>query len=314
VLRTLRIPSAAESSQACWAVQPSVPESNSHWATGTSGSSWRGKGLIGGAAGAAAVAIRHASNGKLDMGDSLTGVMDLGDGLGRAVSAGKRSMESPSLSDTPESVSTAGNATAAPLRPRPATGYDGECWGAHPSTCSWLSVMPRRNFWFLVLVLVVCLACHLRASRSGQVLSYAMGQIERRFLEPVGERRLLEGALDGMMAELKDQYSVYLRPKVVAEFEQSLDQRFGGVGVEIILDPATKQLTVASPLFGAPAYEAGIRPRDRILRIDGRSTQGLSLEDAADLMKGKPGAAVLLTVQHEGETEPVEIRVVRAEV
>jgi len=174
--------------------------------------------------------------------------------------------------------------------------------------------MPRRNFWFLVLVLVVCLACHLRASRSGQVLSYAMGQIERRFLEPVGERRLLEGALDGMMAELKDQYSVYLRPKVVAEFEQSLDQRFGGVGVEIILDPATKQLTVASPLFGAPAYEAGIRPRDRILRIDGRSTQGLSLEDAADLMKGKPGAAVLLTVQHEGETEPVEIRVVRAEV
>ncbi len=81
-----------------------------------------------------------------------------------------------------------------------------------------------------------------------------------------------------------------------------------------MLDPATKQLTVASPLFGAPAFEAGVRPRDKILRIDGRSTQGLSLEDASDLIRGKPGTTVVLTVLHEGESEPVEIRVVRADI
>ncbi len=163
-------------------------------------------------------------------------------------------------------------------------------------------------------LLVVCLACHARAQRYGQIFSYALEQVYRRALEPITERKLLEGGLDGMISELQDPHSVYVRPKVIERLRQTLDPKFAGVGVEIILDPTTKQLTVASPLFGAPAYEAGVRPRDRILRIDGRSTQGLSLEDAADLMKGKAGTAVVLTVQHEGEPQPVEIRITRADI
>jgi carboxyl-terminal processing protease len=174
--------------------------------------------------------------------------------------------------------------------------------------------MPRRNFWLMTTLLVVCLACHVRANRYGQIFSYALDQVFRRSLEPITERRLLEGGLGGMMTELEDQHSVYIRPKVIEKLRQTLDPKFAGVGVEIVLDPATKQLTVASPLFGAPAYEAGVRPRDRILRIDGRSTQGLSLDDASDLMRGKAGTAVVLTVQHEGESQPAEIRIVRAEI
>jgi len=174
--------------------------------------------------------------------------------------------------------------------------------------------MPRRNFWLLTTLLAVCLACHVRAHRYGQIFSFAVDQVHRRSLEPITEKKLLEGALDGMMNELQDPHSVYFPPKKVENLKQAIDPRFAGVGVEIVLDPATKQLTVASPLFGAPAYEAGVRPRDKILRVDGRSTQGLSLEDAAHLMKGKPGTAVVLTVQHEGETAPAEIRIVRAEI
>ena len=174
--------------------------------------------------------------------------------------------------------------------------------------------MPRRNFWLLATLTVVCLAFSMRSHRAAQIFSFAMNQVERRSLEPAGERKLLEGALGGMMEELGDQYSVYFRPQAAKELVQTLEQKFGGVGLQIELDPATKQLTVASPLFGAPAYEAGVRPHDRVLRIDGRSTQGLSLEDAADLLKGKPGTPVVLTVQHEGEPRPVEIRVVRAVV
>jgi carboxyl-terminal processing protease len=172
--------------------------------------------------------------------------------------------------------------------------------------------MPRRNFWFLATLTVVCLACSMRARRSAQIVSYAMDLVEHYFLEPVDDRKLLEGALDGMMGELKDQHSVYLHPKGAEELQRTLDQEFGGVGLQLTVDPATNQLTVVSPLFGAPAFEAGIRPRDRILRIAGRSTRGLSLEDAADLMKGSPGSAVDLSVQHEGETQPVDIRIVRA--
>lgn len=185
--------------------------------------------------------------------------------------------------------------------------------GLSPPSCP-ICIMPRRNFWMLTTLLVVCLACHVRAQRYGQIFSYALEQVHRRALEPVTERTLLEGGLDGMISELQDPHSVYVRPKVIEKLRLTLDPKFAGVGVEIIVDPATKQLTVASPLFGAPAYEAGVRPRDRILRIDGRSTQGLSLEDAAERMKGKPGTAVVLTVQHEGETQPVEIRVTRADI
>ena len=141
-----------------------------------------------------------------------------------------------------------------------------------------------------------------------------MEQVFHRSLEPISRRALLEGALDGMMAELDDQHSLYIRPQVVEKLRQTLDAKFAGVGLEIVLDPVTKQITVASPLFGAPAYEAGVRSRDKILRIDGQSTQGLSLEDASNLMRGKPGTAVVLTVLHEGETEPVDIRIVRADI
>lgn len=174
--------------------------------------------------------------------------------------------------------------------------------------------MPRRNFWLMTTLLVLCLACHVRANRYGQIFSFALDQVFRRSLEPISERKLLEGGLAGMMTELDDQHSVYIRPKVIEKLRQTLDPKFAGVGVEIVLDPATKQLTVASPLSAAPAYEAGVRPRDRILRIDGRSTQGLSLEDASDLMRGKAGTAVVLSVQHEGESQPVDIRIVRADI
>jgi carboxyl-terminal processing protease len=166
----------------------------------------------------------------------------------------------------------------------------------------------------LSTLLVICLACHVRAHRYGQIFSFAMDQVHRRSLEPISQKKLLEGALEGMMTEMEDPHSVYVRPRGVEKLKQALDPKFAGVGVEIVLDPATKQLTVASPLFGAPAYEAGVRPRDKILRIDGRSTQGLSLEDAAVLMKGKPGTAVVLTVLHEGEAQPAEIRIVRADI
>lgn len=172
--------------------------------------------------------------------------------------------------------------------------------------------MPRRNVWLLGIVAVVCLACYSRVNRYGQILNYAMEQIDHRSLEKVDDGKLLQGALEGMMASLDDHHSVYITPKLFQEFQQTLDQKFAGVGVEVILDPQTKQLTVATPLFGSPAYDAGVRPGDKVLRIDGKPTQGLSLEEASDLMRGKPGTAVVLTIQHEDEEKPTELRIVRA--
>jgi len=171
--------------------------------------------------------------------------------------------------------------------------------------------MPRRNIHLIVWLTVLCLMCAVRSSRYGRVLIYAMDQIRLRYLEEVDQKELLEGALDGMMSRL-DEYSSYVSPDMLAEFHENLDREFGGVGIEIVIDPDTKQLTVASPLVGTPAYEAGILAGDKILRIDGQSTQGLSLQDAADRMRGKPGDPVTLTILHRGDEESVDVEIVRS--
>jgi carboxyl-terminal processing protease len=171
--------------------------------------------------------------------------------------------------------------------------------------------MPRRNINLIVGLTIVCLLCAARASRHGRMLTFAMNQIELRYLEEVDEQELFQGALEGMMRRLDD-YSAYISPEIIAEFQESLDREFGGVGIEIILDPETKQLMVASPLVGTPAFEAGIRAADKILRIDGESTHGLSLADAAERLRGEPGTSVTMTILHEEEKEPEEVEIVRA--
>ncbi|MHC4403191.1 MAG: S41 family peptidase [Planctomycetota bacterium] len=173
--------------------------------------------------------------------------------------------------------------------------------------------MPRRNLTLIVGLTVLCYMCAVRASRQSRILDYAMDQIRRRYVETVDRRELFEGALAGMMDTLDD-YSEYISPADSLEFQENLDKKFGGVGIQIVPDPHTDRITVVRPLVGTPAYEAGILPGDKILRIDGQSTQGLSLEDAAARMKGEPGTPVTLTVRHEGDEEPVDVEIVRAEI
>lgn len=171
--------------------------------------------------------------------------------------------------------------------------------------------MPRRNLHILWLVSIVCLACYVKVDRNTHALSFTMNEVLARYVEPVTQRELFEGAMDGMLGRL-DEYSAYISPTIFKEFKQELDQAFGGIGVQILLDPDTKQLTVANPLVGSPAHAAGIRAGDKILRINGESTQGLSLVDASNRMRGKPGERVVLTMARQGESEPIDIEVTRA--
>lgn len=171
--------------------------------------------------------------------------------------------------------------------------------------------MPRRNIHVIVGLTVLCAICAARSSRYGRMLTYAMNEVNLRALEEVSQRELFEGALDGMMHRLDD-YSAYISPELLTQFQEDLEKEFGGVGIEIVLDPETKDLVVASPLVGTPAYEAGILAGDKVLRIDGESTQGLSLQDASDRLRGEPGEPVTMTVLHPGEDEPVDVEIVRA--
>src|SRR5690606_13860320 len=96
---------------------------------------------------------------------------------------------------------------------------------------------------------------------------------------------LIEGATAGMVQALEDPYSAYLEPELYKSLEGNIKGTYGGVGLLITMDKDHK-LTVVSPFKGTPAYRAGIAPGDQILRIDGRDTADMDLNEAAALMQG----------------------------
>jgi carboxyl-terminal processing protease len=180
--------------------------------------------------------------------------------------------------------------------------------------------MPRRNLYLLFAIALVSLACYVKAdsayrSRYGHMSDTfieALKQIDQHYIEPVEERRLFEAALDGMIGQLGDPYSAYEPPQQALEFRQQLDQKFGGIGIEVVIDPNTKRLTVTSPMIGTPAFEAGILAGDQIVAIDGQSTEGMDYEEARHRMRGEAGEAVTISILHVGEAVPREVKLVRA--
>ncbi len=117
------------------------------------------------------------------------------------------------------------------------------------------------------------------------------------------------GAIEGLVASLGDPYSEFMPPENSEKFEEEITGEFTGVGMEVGL--REKALTVISPLKGSPAEKAGILAGDIIVKIDGKTAAGMSVNDAIDLIRGPKGEAVVLTLLREGAPEPLEIRVVR---
>ena len=172
--------------------------------------------------------------------------------------------------------------------------------------------MPRRNLFWLTLIAFISLVCYHRmpGNRFGRVLANAMDHVGRNYYQPVDDFQLFEGAMKGIMGRL-DENSAYISASKKQLFEEGISKQFGGVGFLVELDPKTKQLTVANPLPGKPAALAGILRGDKILKIDGHSTQGMSQNDAIERMRGLPKTSVTLTVLHPGQSQPADVTIVR---
>ncbi|HVC97646.1 MAG TPA: S41 family peptidase [Pirellulales bacterium] len=182
--------------------------------------------------------------------------------------------------------------------------------------------MPRRNLYLLSAIALISLACYKKAdsayrSHYGQMIATIVKvfeEIDRNYVKVVDERQVFEGAIKGMVDQLDDPYSGYEPPQEAQEFQQGLDQRFGGIGIELAIDPKTKRLTVMSPMIGTPAYDAGILAEDQLLSIDGEDTTGFDMEDAVRRLRGKAGQKVKLSVLHAGQSTAVEIELQRDEI
>lgn len=126
--------------------------------------------------------------------------------------------------------------------------------------------------------------------------------------ERIDDQQALYGAMKGIVEQLDDPYSEFFDPSDKEAFDDSLAGEFSGVGIEITLEDGV--LTVITPLVGSPAEEAGMRAGDKVLAIDGESTEGNTLTDSALKIRGEIGTSVVLTVFHEDETQE-DITIIR---
>lgn len=144
-----------------------------------------------------------------------------------------------------------------------------------------------------------------------KLFSDVLSIVQDNYVKKTDQKKLIYGAITGMLREL-DPHSSFLTSSDYKELQIETKGKFGGLGIEITVK--NNILTVVSPLEGTPADKAGIKANDQILKIDDAPTQGMSLMDAVQKMRGPKGSKVKLTILRKGLAKPLEIELVRATI
>jgi len=134
-------------------------------------------------------------------------------------------------------------------------------------------------------------------------------RIKTDYVEPVEDKKLLEDAVQGMLAGL-DPHSAYLDADSFKDMRVETEGQFGGLGIEVTMENGF--VKVVSPIEDTPAARAGVKPGDLIIRLDDKAVKGLTLTEAVRFMRGKPGSDITLTIVREGATKPLKITLTRA--
>lgn len=141
-----------------------------------------------------------------------------------------------------------------------------------------------------------------------KVFSNVIEEIEQNYVDPVEPEKLIQKAIQGMLTGL-DPHSAFLPPEDFEELQVDTKGEFGGIG--IVISIKDNVLTVISAIDGTPAYKAGIKADDRIIKVDDEPTQNMQLWEAVKKMRGPKGTIVIITVIRKGEPEPLDFELVR---
>ncbi|MET0406070.1 MAG: S41 family peptidase, partial [Cystobacter sp.] len=144
-----------------------------------------------------------------------------------------------------------------------------------------------------------------------EVFARVLSYVQNNYVDPVDERQLMQGAIQGMLETL-DPHTVFMPPEVFKEMKIDTSGEFGGVGIELGQDG--ERFRVATSVEDTPATRAGIRVGDELVAIDGVRTRGQTLVDVMQRMRGPAGKRVLLTIMREGFSAPRELALIRDHV
>src|SRR6202008_5195863 len=137
------------------------------------------------------------------------------------------------------------------------------------------------------------------------------GAIKTNYVEPVEDKKLITEAINGMLTGL-DPHSAYLDQEAFRDLQVGTQGQFGGLGIEVGMEDGF--VKVVSPIEDTPAYRAGVKPNDLIIKLDETPVKGMSLNDAVKKMRGKPNTQITLTISRKGESAPMIVTLTRAEI
>jgi len=140
-------------------------------------------------------------------------------------------------------------------------------------------------------------------------LSEVFGKIKQNYVEDIADKELLENAIRGLLSGL-DPHSAYLDKEAFTELREGTSGEFGGLGIVVGMEEGF--VKVISPIDDTPAERAGVKSGDLIIRLDHKNVKGMSLQDAVNVMRGKPKTDILLTIVREGADKPLKIKITRA--
>ena len=141
-----------------------------------------------------------------------------------------------------------------------------------------------------------------------KIFSEVLSLIESSYVEKIDNKDLIEGAIHGLVKTL-DPHSSYMPLDAYKDMQVQTSGKFGGLGIEVSIKSGI--LTVISPIEGTPAFEAGIQPLDKIIKIEDESTLDMTLNDAVSRLRGEIGTAVNITIFREGLKAPLLVKIVR---
>lgn len=133
--------------------------------------------------------------------------------------------------------------------------------------------------------------------------------IKESYVEDVEPKKLIEGAVEGMLASLEDPYSVYMNQEKAEQFKNTLDSSFEGIGAEVT--EMDGKIIIVAPFKNSPAEKSGLKPYDEIVSVDGEDVTGLDVYEVTLKIRGEKGTKVQLGIVREGVKEPLTIEVVR---
>ncbi len=144
-----------------------------------------------------------------------------------------------------------------------------------------------------------------------QRFSNAVGEIKKYYVKPVDDKELFDNAIRGMLSGL-DPHSAYLDEDSLKDLQTTTSGEFGGLGIEVTLEDGV--IRVITPLADTPAEKVGMKAGDYIIKIGSKPVHGITLKEAVELMRGKIGSTLNLTVLRKGENKPLNFSLIREKI